>query len=279
MESLTDRQDVTEAETSLALRKENLAQLSHEANQLDLYKKFKYLNLQRIGKNGQFSTVESGSTIEIRVRIRDNSRLFQNVNVGIIILKPGVLQHFKITSPVVQHLERNIMILKVLVVDNCSDLSFEDVIKKLRVVMLDCHFDRLPQLIPISIKPKKKPKMKPKVNKYLIIPTELNRHNSMRSHTIFGLECISNPIFTSGQYGFNTVKVSVKIQTKIDLRYGTQIAIIKTKYCHPQVEIISKTVVLECDAKEMVISLRFNGRSGLSIYDIIKDLRAKVLFL
>ena len=113
LESLTDHQDVTEAETSLALRKENLAQLSHEASQLNLYKKFKYLNLQRIGKNGQFSTVESGSTIEIRVRIRDNSRLFQNVNVGIIILKPGVLQHFKIISPVVQHLERNLIVIKV----------------------------------------------------------------------------------------------------------------------------------------------------------------------
>ena len=140
--------------------------------------------------------------------------------------------------------------------------------------MLNCHFDRL---VPI---PKKKPKKKPKVNKYLRVPTELNRLKSMSCQTkmIFGLQCTSNPYFIPGQHGYKTVKISVKIQTKIDLDNGTQLAIIKTKYCHPQVEIISKKVMLECDAKEVMISLQFNDQSGLSIYDIIKDLRAKVLF-
>ena len=88
----------------------------------------------------------------------------------------------------------------------------------------------------------------------------------------------SNSYFIPGQHGYKTVKISVKIQTKIGLDIGTQLAIIKTKYCHPQVEIISKKVMLECNAKEVMISLQFNDQSGLSIYDIIKDLRAKVLF-
>ena len=135
--------------------------------------------------------------------------------------------------------------------------------------MLNCHFERL------------LPKKKPKINKYLRIPTELNRFESMRCHTkmIFGLQCISNPYFIPGQDGFKTVKILVMIQTKIDLHIGTQIAIIKTKYCHPQVGIISKKVVLECDTKEVMIFVRFNDQSGLSICDIVKDLRAKVLFL
>ena len=120
---LLDHEDVSEAKTSVVLLDENITQLSYEANELDLYNKFKYLNLQRIGQNVQFSSFKSGSTIEIKVRIRDNSRLFQNVNVGIIIQKPVVFQHVKITSPLVQHLERNLMIIKVHTVTNLHFLS------------------------------------------------------------------------------------------------------------------------------------------------------------